>query len=107
MMKTQMYAELITQESQTLLPHDVCTHTHTSVWGAWCQVGGASAPPVLSSDRLTTGGRRTGESFTNGGRSRPSSCLDILWRERRREEERGREEEKGGREGSREKKEEE
>ena len=85
MMKTQMYAELITQESQTLLPHDVCTHAHTSVWGAWCQVGGASAPPVLSSDRLTTGGRRTGESFTNGGRSCSSSRLDnILWRERER-----------------------
>ena len=91
MMKTQI---LITQESQTLLPHDVCTHTHTSVWGARCQVGGASAPPVLSSDRLTTGGRRTGESFTNGGWSCSSSRFDnILWRER------------GGREGSRERRE--
>ena len=64
-------------------------------------MGGASAPPVLSSDRLTTGGRRTGESFTNGGRSGSSSCLDnILWREReegKRREERERERERKGR----------
>ena len=47
-----------------------------------------SGPPVLSSDRLTTGGRRIGESFTNGGWSRPSSCLDNIWWRGRREEER-------------------
>ena len=75
---SQMYAELITQKSQTLLPQNVCTHTHTSVWGARCQVGRASASPVLSSDRLTTDGRWTGESFTNGGQSCPSSCLDNI-----------------------------
>ena len=81
MMRTQMYAEVrlyyLTVQLRT--SQSVCTHTHTSVWGAWCQVGGASAPLVLSSDWLTTGGRRTGESLTNGGRSR-TSCLDnILW----------------------------
>ena len=43
-------------------------------------------PPVLSSERLTTGGRRIGQRFTNGGWSRPSSCLEnILWRGRREE----------------------
>ena len=69
-------------------------------------MGGASAPLVLSSDWLTTGGRRTGESFTNGGRS-GTSCLDnILWRVRGgRKEEGGRRREEGGGERKKERRE--
>ena len=86
MMRTQMYAEVrlyyVPHSAVENITVSVCTHTHTSVWGAWCQVGGAGAPLVLSSDRFTTGGRPTGESLTNGGRS-GTSCLDnILWRVR-------------------------
>ena len=89
MMRTQMYAEVrlyyLTVQLRT--SQSVCTHTHTSVWGAWCQVGRASAPLVLSSDWLTTGGRRTGESFTNGNRSR-TSCLEGGRRRERKKERR-------------------
>ena len=46
-----------------------------------CEVGGAATPrsaslPSSSSTRLTAGGRRTGEGFTNGGGSGTSFCLD-------------------------------
>ena len=94
MVRTQMYAEVglyyLTVQLRT--SQSVCAHIHIPVCGEPGARCGASAPLVLSSDWLTTGGRRTGESFTNGGRS-GTSCLDnILWRVRG-----GRKEEGGGR----------